>query len=395
MKDSTRTKLFTVHELKVEDVYPDENNPRGEMTGIEELAASIADNGQLRPILVRKTGNVYHLIGGERRWNAVKQLGNPTILAYIADTDEAESTLLELADNQQIPLTDAERARGVQRALFFEQPVARVAASSGLSVERVTAAARGWSVVHDTVAAEDVTFEWAEAIAELEAVDAEAAGKLAAAPADSWRRVYDTIIREMKAAERREEASRIVAESGVELLETVDFARYTYLGAGHFREGATAATIDSSGHVMWYGPPTDDAAASERSEAARLSALVDTWHDAWLTHIAAQSDSKQLRAVADHFWRNGYSARAFNLTGPCEHLTGYVAFIAAVLVAVAENTRLVFTASWAAHNADTALKLLNEFERTGYQASDDEREAVSALRKARAKAKRAAKEAAE
>lgn len=87
---------------------------------LELLAQSIAAAGRVnRPIIVRKKANGrYELIGGERRWRAVVQLGWSNIPARIVDVDDAEAQVLAISDNegQQGP-SDFESGLAYQKAL--------------------------------------------------------------------------------------------------------------------------------------------------------------------------------------------------------------------------------------------------------------------------------------
>ena len=55
---------------------------------IKQLADSINENGQISPIVVRKMGEKFELIVGERRWRATQLLKKDTIDAVIIDADE-------------------------------------------------------------------------------------------------------------------------------------------------------------------------------------------------------------------------------------------------------------------------------------------------------------------
>ena len=61
---------------------------------IKDLADSIAQNGQIAPVVVRESGNQYELIVGERRWRATQLLNKDTINAIIVDVDEKHITPL-------------------------------------------------------------------------------------------------------------------------------------------------------------------------------------------------------------------------------------------------------------------------------------------------------------
>jgi ParB family chromosome partitioning protein len=64
-------------EVDVDLLTPNERQPRLHMddTRLEELAQSIRHNGIIQPIVVRRHGNGYRIITGERRWRAAQRAG--------------------------------------------------------------------------------------------------------------------------------------------------------------------------------------------------------------------------------------------------------------------------------------------------------------------------------
>lgn len=73
---------MNVVSVPCEQIRPDPQSPGYPPQAVEELAASIRENGLLRPILVRKAEDGYVIVHGERRWRAVQVLGHGTILAW-------------------------------------------------------------------------------------------------------------------------------------------------------------------------------------------------------------------------------------------------------------------------------------------------------------------------
>ena len=63
--------------LPIEDIVPNPNQPRIHFneTELRELSESIQEHGVLQPLLVRKHGNGYEIIAGERRYQASKLAG--------------------------------------------------------------------------------------------------------------------------------------------------------------------------------------------------------------------------------------------------------------------------------------------------------------------------------
>src|SRR5262249_25728301 len=69
-------------EVPTQSLEPNPFQPRAGMEAarLEELAASIRENGMVQPILVRRLGPGRHqIIAGERRWRAAQQLGLETV----------------------------------------------------------------------------------------------------------------------------------------------------------------------------------------------------------------------------------------------------------------------------------------------------------------------------
>jgi len=91
-------------EVPVDAVAPNPKQPREgfDAETISTLAASIETIGLLQPIVVRKDGDGYVLVAGERRLRAVKEVGLTTIAAVIRDENDDEANLTEaLIENLQ------------------------------------------------------------------------------------------------------------------------------------------------------------------------------------------------------------------------------------------------------------------------------------------------------
>ena len=83
---------------------------------IKQLADSINENGQISPIVVRKMGENFELIVGERRWRATQLLKKDAIDAVIIDADEKTSAVLSIVENvQREDLNSMEEAESLLR----------------------------------------------------------------------------------------------------------------------------------------------------------------------------------------------------------------------------------------------------------------------------------------
>ena len=93
-------------EVSIEDIYPNPNQPRTHFDekALSELAESIKSLGVIQPITVRKDGNRFEIISGERRYRASKMAGLATIPAYIRLVDD--QVLLEMALVENIQRED-------------------------------------------------------------------------------------------------------------------------------------------------------------------------------------------------------------------------------------------------------------------------------------------------
>jgi ParB family chromosome partitioning protein len=80
---------------------------------LSELADSIRSEGLLQPIVVRKAGERFQLIAGERRWRAFQQLKIRSIPARVVEASNASAAALGLIENlQREGLNPIEEAHG-------------------------------------------------------------------------------------------------------------------------------------------------------------------------------------------------------------------------------------------------------------------------------------------
>ena len=89
--------------LPVAAIAPNPDQPRRHFSreGLEELAASIAEHGVLQPLSVRRGGQGYELISGERRLRAAKLAGLAEVPCIVVNVDSQGSSLLALVENLQ------------------------------------------------------------------------------------------------------------------------------------------------------------------------------------------------------------------------------------------------------------------------------------------------------
>ena len=109
-----------VLQVNIDDIIPNRFQPRVafDEKGIEELASSIKEHGIIQPLVLRKLGDKYEIIAGERRYKASTLAGLTTVPAVISNIDDNKSAEIALVENiQRRDLTPIEEARSYKNLL--------------------------------------------------------------------------------------------------------------------------------------------------------------------------------------------------------------------------------------------------------------------------------------
>ena len=117
-ESETSDQLQPPSSLPVHKIVRNRHQPRKVFheNEIKQLADSINENGQISPIVVRKMGEKFELIVGERRWRATQLLKKDVIDAVIIDADEKTSAVLSIVENvQREDLNSMEEAESLLR----------------------------------------------------------------------------------------------------------------------------------------------------------------------------------------------------------------------------------------------------------------------------------------
>lgn len=91
-------------EIDVERIVPGSQQPRKQFSDppLQELAASIRENGVIQPLIARRTGNgTFELIAGERRWRAAMLASLKKVPVIVKDAAPDETLVLALIENIQ------------------------------------------------------------------------------------------------------------------------------------------------------------------------------------------------------------------------------------------------------------------------------------------------------
>jgi ParB/RepB/Spo0J family partition protein len=93
---------------------------------IAELAASLKSTGLIQPIVLRKVGEQYQLIAGERRWRAAKLAGLVSIPAVVREATSFEQAQMALVENIQ-----RENLNPIDRALAYKTLMTQLGLTQG------------------------------------------------------------------------------------------------------------------------------------------------------------------------------------------------------------------------------------------------------------------------
>lgn len=110
----------TIIEVPIEDIIPNRFQPRLAFNeqGLKELSDSIRQHGIIQPLVLRKLGDKYEIIAGERRYKAASMAGLAKVPAVISNIDDNKSAEVALVENiQRRNLTAIEEAKSYKNLL--------------------------------------------------------------------------------------------------------------------------------------------------------------------------------------------------------------------------------------------------------------------------------------
>ncbi len=165
-------------ELDLDQIQPNPLQPRlrFEPEKLQELAASIKENGVLQPIVVRASGGGYEIVVGERRWRAAQQVSLERIPAIVQNVSDEKMLELALVENiQRAELSSIEEGQAYQLladqfALTHEE-IARRVGRSRTAVTNSLRLLRLPSFIQEKVMNEEMSMGHARALIPLSTKD--------------------------------------------------------------------------------------------------------------------------------------------------------------------------------------------------------------------------------
>jgi ParB family chromosome partitioning protein len=138
---STEEDRNSILDLSINQVDPAEEQPRKQFDQdkLEALAESIRAHGVVQPVIVRKQGERFTLVAGERRWRAARLAGLKTIPAIVKEYSSRDVMEIALIENlQREDLNPIEEAEAFQRLMddygLTQEEVARIVGRSRSAV---------------------------------------------------------------------------------------------------------------------------------------------------------------------------------------------------------------------------------------------------------------------
>ena len=107
-------------EVSLDDIIPNRFQPRlsFDEDALNELAKSIRQHGIIQPLVLRKVGNKYEIIAGERRYKASYIAGLTKVPAVVIDLNDNESAEVAIVENiQRKNLSPIEEAKSYKKLL--------------------------------------------------------------------------------------------------------------------------------------------------------------------------------------------------------------------------------------------------------------------------------------
>ena len=126
--------------VKISLVEPNRNQPRKmfDKDSLDELTKSVKQYGVLQPIIVKKIGNRYEIVAGERRWRAAQAAGLSEVPVVVRDYDDQKAKEIAIIENiQRTDLNPIEEALAY-KSLIEEYNLTQEELSDKVSKNRST-----------------------------------------------------------------------------------------------------------------------------------------------------------------------------------------------------------------------------------------------------------------
>ncbi len=164
-----------IHEIDINLIMPNKDQPRKvfDVEKISSLGESISEHGLLQPIVLKKTGGLYEIIAGERRWRACKHIGLKKVPSIIKDVDSSTIAQLALIENlQREDLNPIEEAMAYHRLIdeyqITQEKMSRIAGKSRVYITNTMRLLKLDSYIQDAIVSKLISSGHGRAILALD-----------------------------------------------------------------------------------------------------------------------------------------------------------------------------------------------------------------------------------
>lgn len=161
--------------VQTELIRPNPFQPREDFDShsLEELTQSIKERGVIQPVIVRRRGDQFELIAGERRFRACKSLGHKEIPVIIRDAQDQDSLEISLIENiQRQQLNPLEEARAYQYLIdkfhVTQEKIGEVLGKARVSITNTLRLLKLPMEIQDELRKNRITYGHARALLELD-----------------------------------------------------------------------------------------------------------------------------------------------------------------------------------------------------------------------------------
>jgi ParB family chromosome partitioning protein len=164
-----------IHEIDINLIMPNKDQPRKvfDVEKISSLGESISEHGLLQPIVLKKTGGLYEIIAGERRWRACKHIGLKKVPSIIKDVDSSTIAQLALIENlQREDLNPIEEAMAYHRLIeeyqITQEKMSKIAGKSRVYITNTIRLLKLDPYIQDAIVSKQISSGHGRAILALD-----------------------------------------------------------------------------------------------------------------------------------------------------------------------------------------------------------------------------------
>ncbi|MDD4779993.1 MAG: ParB/RepB/Spo0J family partition protein [Tissierellia bacterium] len=173
-EDLEKEDVNKIVDIEIDLICPNPNQPRKifEQERMNELTDSIKKYGVIQPIIVRKDGDLYTIIAGERRWRACKNANIASIPCIIRDIENKNASEIALIENiQREDLNPIDEANAYEfiigRYGITQEEVSNIVGKSRVYVSNIMRLTNLEKYVQDKIIKNEITAGHGRAIISL------------------------------------------------------------------------------------------------------------------------------------------------------------------------------------------------------------------------------------